>query len=155
MPFPLPSLVSIIFSTPSFAPGLPQEGPVIITMPAWIPGHDFRAYLTGAIFIDCTLGLLSRRYARSGNHCAGPDPVSTSHHYCQGFRYRKRSELSGYSFRAGWPRVFPCRGHARHSLGYRQRSRNPAILCPPGLRLWNARPFVTKPELSPFLATFF
>jgi hypothetical protein len=44
-------------------------------MPAWIPGHDFRAYLTGAIFIDCTLGLLSRRYARSGNHCAGPDPV--------------------------------------------------------------------------------
>jgi hypothetical protein len=63
------------FLDPSFAPGLPQEGPVIITMPAWIPGHVFRAYLTGAIFIDCTLGLLSRRYARSGNHRAGPDPV--------------------------------------------------------------------------------
>ena len=44
-------------------------------MPAWIPGHVFWAYLTGAIFIDCTLGLLSRRYARSGNHRAGPDPV--------------------------------------------------------------------------------
>ena len=33
-------------------------------MPAWIPGHVFRAYLTGAIFIGCALGLLSRRYAR-------------------------------------------------------------------------------------------
>jgi uncharacterized membrane protein len=52
------------FLDPTFAPGLPQEGPVIITMPAWIPGHVFWAYLTGAIFIGCALGLLSRRYAR-------------------------------------------------------------------------------------------
>jgi uncharacterized membrane protein YjjB (DUF3815 family) len=33
-------------------------------MPAWIPGYVFWAYLTGAIFIGCALGLLSRRYAR-------------------------------------------------------------------------------------------
>jgi uncharacterized membrane protein len=52
------------FLDPTFAPGFPQEGPVIITMPAWIPGHVFWAYLTGAIFLGCALGLLSRRYAR-------------------------------------------------------------------------------------------
>jgi uncharacterized membrane protein len=52
------------FLDPTFAPGFPQEGPAIITMPAWIPGHVFWGYLTGAIFIGCALGLLSRRYAR-------------------------------------------------------------------------------------------
>jgi len=52
------------FLDPTFAPGFPQEGPVIITMPAWIPGHVFWAYLTGVTFIGCALGLLSRRYAR-------------------------------------------------------------------------------------------
>ncbi len=53
------------FLDPTFAPGLPQEGTVIITMPAWIPAHALWAYLTGAIFIGCALGLLSRRLARS------------------------------------------------------------------------------------------
>ncbi len=52
------------FLDPTFAPGLPREGEVTITMPAWIPGHAFWAYLIGAIFIGCALGLLSRRYAR-------------------------------------------------------------------------------------------
>ncbi|HEY1468622.1 MAG TPA: hypothetical protein VGF61_06230 [Candidatus Acidoferrum sp.] len=52
------------FLFPTFAPGFPQEGPAIITMPAWIPAHVFWAYLTGGIFIGCALGLLSRRYAR-------------------------------------------------------------------------------------------
>ena len=52
------------FLAPTFAPGLPQEGSVIITMPAWIPAHSLWAYLTGAIFIGCALGLLTRRYAR-------------------------------------------------------------------------------------------
>jgi hypothetical protein len=33
-------------------------------MPAWIPAHVLWAYLTGAIFIGCALGLLSRRHAR-------------------------------------------------------------------------------------------
>jgi len=52
------------FLDPTFAPGFPQEGTAIITMPTWIPGHAFWAYLTGAIFIGCALGLMSRRYAR-------------------------------------------------------------------------------------------
>ena len=52
------------FLDPTFAPGFPQEGPVIITMPAWIPGHVLWAYLTGATFIGGAVGLLSRRYAR-------------------------------------------------------------------------------------------
>ena len=30
------------FLDPTFAPGLPQEGTVIITMPAWIPAPDRR-----------------------------------------------------------------------------------------------------------------
>jgi len=33
-------------------------------VPSWIPGHVFWAYLTGAIFLGCTLGLLSRKYPR-------------------------------------------------------------------------------------------
>jgi len=49
---------------PTFAPGFPQEGELIITMPSWIPAHTLCAYLSGAIFIGCALALLSRRYAR-------------------------------------------------------------------------------------------
>jgi uncharacterized membrane protein len=33
-------------------------------VPSWIPRHVFWAYLTGAIFLGCALGLLSRKYAR-------------------------------------------------------------------------------------------
>jgi uncharacterized membrane protein YbjE (DUF340 family) len=33
-------------------------------MPACIPGHVLLANLTGAIFLGCAFGLLSRRYAR-------------------------------------------------------------------------------------------
>ena len=51
------------FLYPAFAPGIPHDGPVIVTMPAWIPGHVFWAYLTGAIFLGCALGRLSRKYA--------------------------------------------------------------------------------------------
>jgi uncharacterized membrane protein len=50
---------------PTFAPGIPQEGPVFVTMPAWIPGHVFCAYLTGTIFVVCALGLTTRSHARS------------------------------------------------------------------------------------------
>ena len=53
-----------LFLYPTFAPGIPHDRPVIVTMPAWIPGHVFWAYLTGAIFLGCALGLLSRKYAR-------------------------------------------------------------------------------------------
>jgi uncharacterized membrane protein len=52
------------FLYPTFAPGFPQEGPLIINMRPWIPAHALWAYLTGAIFIGCALALLSRRYAR-------------------------------------------------------------------------------------------
>jgi hypothetical protein len=50
---------------PTFAPGIPQEGAVFVTMPAWIPGHAFWAYLTGTIFIICAIGLTTRKHARS------------------------------------------------------------------------------------------
>jgi uncharacterized membrane protein len=50
---------------PTFAPGIPQEGPVFVTMPAWIPGHVFWAYVTGTIFLVCAVGLMTRKHARS------------------------------------------------------------------------------------------
>jgi len=53
------------YLNPTFAPGIPQEGPAFIAMPAWIPVHIFWAYLTGTIFVVCALGLTTRRYARS------------------------------------------------------------------------------------------
>jgi hypothetical protein len=30
-----------LFLYPTFASGIPHDGPVIVTMPAWIPGHVF------------------------------------------------------------------------------------------------------------------
>jgi uncharacterized membrane protein len=53
------------FLYPTFAPGIPQEGPAFVTMPAWIPGHVFWAYLTGILFVVCAIGLMSRKHARS------------------------------------------------------------------------------------------
>jgi uncharacterized membrane protein len=53
------------YLNPTFAAGIPQEGPAFITMPDWIPGHVFWAYLTGTIFVVCALGLTIRKYARS------------------------------------------------------------------------------------------
>jgi hypothetical protein len=50
---------------PTFAPGIPQEGPTFVTMPSWIPGHVLWAYLTGTIFVACAVGLATRKYARS------------------------------------------------------------------------------------------
>jgi uncharacterized membrane protein len=50
---------------PTFAPGIPQEGAAFVTMPAWIPGHVFWAYLTGTIFVVCAVGLTTRRHTRS------------------------------------------------------------------------------------------
>jgi hypothetical protein len=50
---------------PTFAPGIPQENSAFfVTMPAWIPGHVFWAYLSGAVFVACAFGILSRKYAR-------------------------------------------------------------------------------------------
>ncbi len=53
------------YLNPTFVPGIPQEGPAFITMPDWIPGHVFWAYLTGTIFVVCAIGLTTRKYARS------------------------------------------------------------------------------------------
>jgi hypothetical protein len=53
------------YLNPTFAPGIPQEGPAFITMPDWVPGHVFWAYLTGTIFVVCAIGLTTRKYARS------------------------------------------------------------------------------------------
>ena len=53
------------YLNPTFAAGIPQEGPVFVTMPDWIPGHVFWAYLTGTIFVVCAIGLTTRKYARS------------------------------------------------------------------------------------------
>src|SRR5580692_4887342 len=53
------------YLNPTFAAGIPQEGPVFVTMPDWIPGHVFWAYLSGTIFVVCAIGLTTRRYARS------------------------------------------------------------------------------------------
>ena len=53
------------YLNPTFAAGIPQEGPVFVTMPDWIPGHVFWAYLTGTIFLVCAIGLTTRKYARS------------------------------------------------------------------------------------------
>jgi uncharacterized membrane protein len=50
---------------PTFAPGIPQEGAVFVTMPAWIPGHMLWAYATGMIFVVCAVGLMTRKHARS------------------------------------------------------------------------------------------
>ncbi|HKV76980.1 MAG TPA: hypothetical protein VJP02_02500 [Candidatus Sulfotelmatobacter sp.] len=52
------------FLYPTFAPGIPQEGPTFVTMPSWIPGHALWAYLTGTIFVACAGGLATRKYAR-------------------------------------------------------------------------------------------
>jgi uncharacterized membrane protein len=50
---------------PTFAPGIPPDGPVFLTMPAWIPGHVFWAYVTGTIFVVSAVGLMTRKHARS------------------------------------------------------------------------------------------
>lgn len=56
---------------PTFAPGIPQEGTTFVTMPAWIPGHVFWAYLTGTIFLVCAAGLTTRKHARSAATLVG------------------------------------------------------------------------------------
>jgi uncharacterized membrane protein YphA (DoxX/SURF4 family) len=57
---------------PTFAPGIPQENSAYFaTMPAWIPGHIFWAYLSGFIFVACALGIASPRHARSGAKILG------------------------------------------------------------------------------------
>jgi uncharacterized membrane protein len=53
------------FLYPTFAPGIPQEGTTLVTMPAWMPGHEFWAYLTGTIFVACAIGLTTRKHVRS------------------------------------------------------------------------------------------
>ena len=53
------------FRHPALAPGFPQDDPsVVITLPAWIPAHALWAYVTGAIFILCAVGLTTKVYAR-------------------------------------------------------------------------------------------
>ncbi|HLH07128.1 MAG TPA: hypothetical protein VKW78_07820 [Terriglobales bacterium] len=53
------------FIHPMFAPGIPQENVAFfVTMPSWIPGHAFWAYLVGTIFLGCAVGLLLPKRAR-------------------------------------------------------------------------------------------
>jgi uncharacterized membrane protein len=49
---------------PEAAPGIPQDGPFIVTLPAWIPAHHLWSYVTGALFIVCAFALLRDRLAR-------------------------------------------------------------------------------------------
>jgi uncharacterized membrane protein len=63
----LMAIVALVFGVehfiyPQAAPGIPQENSALmVTMPSWIPGHVFWAYLTGAVFIACGLGLMTKR----------------------------------------------------------------------------------------------
>jgi len=63
----LMAIVALVFGVehfiyPQAAPGIPQENSALmVTMPSWIPGHVFCAYLTGAVFIACGLGLTTKR----------------------------------------------------------------------------------------------
>lgn len=59
------------YLNPTFAPGIPQEGPAFIAMPAWIPGHIFWAYLSATSFLVCAIGLTTRKYARSAASVLG------------------------------------------------------------------------------------
>lgn len=43
---------------PAYAPGIPQQGPEIVVVPAWIPAHALCAYVSGAIFLLCGVLLL-------------------------------------------------------------------------------------------------
>jgi len=57
---------------PNFAPGIPQENlAVFVAMPAWIPAHAFWGRLTGAIFVICALGILTRKYVRLAANVVG------------------------------------------------------------------------------------
>jgi uncharacterized membrane protein len=52
------------FFNPSFVPGIPQENAsLFMTLPAWIPAHAFWSYLSGAIFMVCAFGMMSRKHA--------------------------------------------------------------------------------------------
>jgi uncharacterized membrane protein len=63
----LMAIVALVFGVEQFiypqaAPGIPQENSALmVTMPSWIPGHIFWANLTGAVFIACGLGLMTKR----------------------------------------------------------------------------------------------
>ncbi|HTU33547.1 MAG TPA: DoxX family membrane protein [Candidatus Acidoferrum sp.] len=52
------------FLFPSYAPGIPQQGPEIIQMPSWIPAHVLWTYASGAIFLVCGIALLLNRRPR-------------------------------------------------------------------------------------------
>lgn len=49
---------------PEAAPGIPADGPMVVTMPAWIPAHAAWSYATGVLFGVCAAGLLTSRHAR-------------------------------------------------------------------------------------------
>lgn len=66
------------FLNPGFAPGLPQDDPsIFITLPVWVPAHAVWAYLTGAIFICCAVGMTTRRYARIAAKTLGVAVLAT------------------------------------------------------------------------------
>lgn len=60
------------FLNPAFAPGIPQQNAsVFVTMPVWIPGHPLWAYMTGATFVCCAVGIMTKRHARSAAKVLG------------------------------------------------------------------------------------
>jgi len=57
---------------PVLAPGFPQDDPsFVITLPGWVPAHALWAYVTGAIFIACAVGLIVKRYAHLAANTLG------------------------------------------------------------------------------------
>jgi uncharacterized membrane protein len=52
------------FSHPEAAPGIPPDGPNLVTTPTWVPGHAVFPYITGVLFVLGALGLLRANLAR-------------------------------------------------------------------------------------------
>jgi uncharacterized membrane protein len=48
---------------PEMAPGIPQDGPNLEPLPAWIPAHAFWTYLSGGLFLLGAVGLLVPKWA--------------------------------------------------------------------------------------------
>jgi uncharacterized membrane protein YphA (DoxX/SURF4 family) len=60
------------FMNPAFAPGIPQESSTFFfTLPDWFPAHVFWTFLSGMVFLVCSLGMFSRKYAHSAARFLG------------------------------------------------------------------------------------
>ena len=53
------------FLHPEAAPGIPQQNPTTyLSIPSWIPAHAALAYVTGAVFVFCGMGMMLSKRAR-------------------------------------------------------------------------------------------